>query len=182
MIDMGGVQIQEFLGDKRWLQSMPPARNVLQNLVEKFRAESLSGFDRQGRRIDLNLLLHCPVLLYRLGEPLAIEAWVKEISPQEFYCISPEVFAPRDAVECELMIPAKSLELPHENRLILRCRAEVRRLIADRHISGYGIICRVLAATWDLRAGRERSSTGLEGRTRPSLPKLKAARAGATVR
>ena len=136
MINMAGPDISKFDSDGRSPHPMAPGWNLVQGPVEK---------RGPGGRADSTFPLRCRVLLYRRGERRAIEAWTEEIRPDGFYCIAPEVFAPHDEVECELMIPGKNLELLDEKTVILRCRAEVRCLIADQHISGYGVVCRVLS-------------------------------------
>ncbi len=86
---------------------------------------------------DFPLHRQCPVFLYHVGETRGFEATAERFSSGSFFCLTTEVFAPSEEVECEVRIPGR-------NRAAVRFRAEVLRVIADRQIEGYGIECRLL--------------------------------------
>jgi PilZ domain-containing protein len=130
----------DFGGIKSRFQTAGPARDLLRGPWSRGVPKRWGASLREDRGTDPSLKLRCPILLYRPGEPRAVKAVTEEISRQGFYCISPEVFAPLDRVECEVTISLEGLP----KSTTLRCRAEVLRLVADRHLSGYGVVCRVL--------------------------------------
>jgi hypothetical protein len=50
-------------------------------------------------------------------------------------------------LECEVVIPAQDLGVSAEDSLILHCRAEVIRVVADGLKPGYGLACRLKSYT-----------------------------------
>jgi len=119
------------------------AGSLIQEWILKLDGQILAT-DRRNARRRPYLRLPRPVRLHRLGEPRVFEALVEDITCEGFYCNSPELFAPSEEVQCDVIIAGPSLGPPLGATLILRCRAEVLRTVADWHVPGYGIDFQVL--------------------------------------
>ncbi len=88
-----------------------------------------------GRSFPINLPYS--VFLYRKGETRGIEARADYLGSDGMYCISPEVFEPLEELECEVRIQGEKL-------VVMRCRAEIVRVVADWKTPGFGIDCKML--------------------------------------
>lgn len=90
--------------------------------------------DRRGRD---RLKLPYSVVLYRQGEAMPVQTTLQDISSEGFYCLSDQPFSPHEQLECDVAIPGEN------DRLVLRCHAEVVRVVADGLNPGYGVACRL---------------------------------------
>src|SRR5579863_5200999 len=81
------------------------------------------------RRRRPRLRLAYPLRLHRPGETSRIETKTLNISCEGFFCITDRIFSPRETLECELVILGEELRQPLEHNIILRCRAEVVRVV-----------------------------------------------------
>jgi len=67
----------------------------------------------------------------------------QDISCEGFFCITDRVFSPSEFLECELVIPNAELGQPLERDMILRCRAEVVRVVQQAGETAFGVACRL---------------------------------------
>jgi hypothetical protein len=81
-------------------------------------------------------------MLYRQGDSRGAKATTTDISSDGFFCISTEPFVPYEKLECELTVPGEAVGKSPEDRVILRCEAEVVRVVVDG-LPGYGVACRL---------------------------------------
>jgi hypothetical protein len=95
-------------------------------------------WDRRGRR---RLKLPYSIVLHRQGDAVGVETTTENISSDGFYCISEQPFSPNETLECDVVIPDQ--EASPEKSLVLHCRAEVIRVMADGLGPGYGLACRL---------------------------------------
>lgn len=77
------------------------------------------------------------LFLFHEGEKRGFEATAQRFGPDSLFCTSAEVFEPLEKLECEVRIPGPTTA-------VVRFRAEVQRVIADCHLDGFGIDCRLL--------------------------------------
>jgi PilZ domain len=103
------------------------------------------------RRARQRMKLPYSIVLYRLGEAAKIETTTEDISSEGFYCISEQPFSPNEKLECEVIIPSEDRGPSLEDSLVLRCRAEVIRVVADGLKPGFGLACRLQ----DYKVGRQ---------------------------
>jgi hypothetical protein len=97
--------------------------------------------DRRNRR---RLKLPYLIVLQRLGEATKVHTTTENISSEGFYCVSEQPFSPNEEVDCEVVIPDQgSARVELEHSIILHCKAEVVRVIADGLKPGYGLACRL---------------------------------------
>src|ERR1700722_14758943 len=82
---------------------------------------------RRHPRLRLSYLLR----LFRPGYAAGIEPTTEDLSCDGFYCISDHPVAPHEMSECELLIPSDQTGDAWESDLVLRCRAEVVRVVPD---------------------------------------------------
>ena len=108
--------------------------------------------DVPDRRRRSRLRLTYPLRLYRPGEVSRIETKTQDISCEGFFCITDRVFSPSEFLECELVIPSAELGQPLERDMILRCRAEVVRVVQQGGETAFGVACRLA----DYTIGRQR--------------------------
>lgn len=94
--------------------------------------------DRRGRR---RLKLPYSIVLHRLGDLTGIQTTAEDISSDGFYCISDQPFSPNEQLDCEVLIPPQDSSGATEKNLVLHCRAEVVRVVADGLKPGYGLAC-----------------------------------------
>ena len=94
---------------------------------------------RRHPRLRLSYLLR----LFRPGHSAGIETKTEDLSCDGFYCISDHPVLPHEKIECELLIPGPQVGDPWESDLVLRCRAEVVRLVPDALASRFGVACRL---------------------------------------
>src|SRR5579871_1053031 len=94
---------------------------------------------RRHPRLRLSYLLR----LFRPGNTAGIETTTQDLSCGGFYCISDHPVQPHEQIECELLIPSEQLGESSEPDLVLRCRAEVVRVVEDRLAPRFGVACRL---------------------------------------
>ena len=99
--------------------------------------------DAVDRRRRPRLRLNYPLRLYRPGQAIRIDTRTENISCEGFFCITGCAFAPGEMLECELVIPNDELGQPPERDMILRCRAEVVRVVAIEGKTAFGVACRL---------------------------------------
>jgi hypothetical protein len=115
-----------------------------QSLFVKPAMRTDGGIDRRRHpRLRLSYLLR----LLRPGHSTGIQTQTEDLSCDGFYCIADHPVLPQEMVECELLIPGELAGDPLESGLVLRCRAEVVRVVPDPLAPRFGIACRLEAYT-----------------------------------
>jgi PilZ domain len=109
------------------------------------------------RRRRPRLKLEYPVCLYRSGEASPVETKTEDMSCEGFFCITEQAFHPRETLECALVIPSEELGLPAEHDFVLRCRAEVVRVVPRDDSTAFGVACRLA----DYTLGRHNVERGV---------------------
>ena len=99
--------------------------------------------DERDRRRRPRLRLAYSLRLRRTGETTEVIARTEDINCDGFYCIAQRPFLPREWLECELVIPGDELGFPSGTGLVLRCRAEVVRIVPVGLKSEFGLACRL---------------------------------------
>src|SRR5271165_1691075 len=99
--------------------------------------------DTPDRRRRRRLRLAYPLRLYRSGEVSRTETKTEDISCEGFFCVTDRRFSPFETLECELLIPVLEAGLPTEHDIILRCQAEVVRVVQGVDEAAFGIACRL---------------------------------------
>jgi hypothetical protein len=92
------------------------------------------------RRNSTRLKLTSAVRIHRRGELQAVETVTEDLSSEGFYCISERPFSPHEWLECELTISSAQPSAPLDKGLVLRCTAEVVRLLPAG--PRFGLACR----------------------------------------
>jgi hypothetical protein len=99
--------------------------------------------DEPDRRRRPRLRLAYQVRLYQLGEEVVrVETKTEDLSCEGFFCISERGFTPHETIECELVIPSDKPGQPAEHDMVLRCRAEVVRVVPQGRGTTFGVACR----------------------------------------
>lgn len=99
--------------------------------------------DSPDRRRRPRLRLTYPLRLHRPGDTSQIETKTEDISCEGFFCITDHMFSPREFLECELVILGAELREPLERDMVLRCRAEVVRVVPRAGETVFGVACRL---------------------------------------
>ena len=99
--------------------------------------------DALDRRRRPRLRLAYPLLISRPGEVFRTETKTEDISCEGFFCVTDRVYAPRETLECELVIPSQEPRQAVEHNMILRCRAEVVRVVRQANTMVFGVACRL---------------------------------------
>jgi hypothetical protein len=100
--------------------------------------------DAPDRRRRPRLRLAYPVRLRHLGDEEPVETKTEDLSCEGFFCISDHLFSPHETVECELVIPSGEPCQPvPEHDIVLRCRAEVVRVVPAGPGGMFGVACRL---------------------------------------
>ncbi len=106
--------------------------------------------DAGDRRRRPRLKLAYPVRLRQMGEDEQVETRTEDLSCEGFLCVSEHVFSPHEILECELVIPSREEGQPiPEHDIVLRCRAEVVRVVPEAPAGMFGIACRFADYTID---------------------------------
>ena|ERR1700733_11522123 len=105
--------------------------------------------DGQDRRRHPRLPLSYLLRLFRPGYSEGIETKTEDLSCDGFYCISDHPVLPNERIECELRIPGEYVSHSKESDLVLRCQAEVVRVVPDELAPRYGVACRLEGYTLD---------------------------------
>jgi len=108
--------------------------------------------DRPDRRRRRRLRLAYPLRLRRDGEADPIDTKTEDVSCEGFYCISNRDVALHENLECELVIPGDNPGLM-ERDIVLRCRAEVTRVVPLDHRATFGVGCRLVNFTIEQSIG-----------------------------
>jgi hypothetical protein len=95
------------------------------------------------RRRRQRLKLPYSIVLHRIGETVGVHTATESISSDGFFCISEQPFSPNENLDCELLIPSQDSKCNAGESLVLRCRAEVVRVVTDGIKPGYGLACRL---------------------------------------
>jgi len=103
----------------------------------------LLSSDAPDRRRRPRLRLAYPLRLYRSGEVSRTETKTEDISCEGFFCVTDRRFSPFETLECELLIPVQEAGVPTEHDIILRCKAEVVRVVQHVDEAVFGIACRL---------------------------------------
>ena len=115
-------------------------------------------WDRRGRR---RLKLPYTIVLHRLGEAAGVQTTTEDISSDGFYCVSEQPFSPNEKLECDVLIPTQDTDSSLEEGLVMHCRAEVVRVIADGLQPGYGLACRLQEYTIGRRDLKQRAASAV---------------------
>ena len=103
----------------------------------------LSSNDAPDRRRRRRLRLAYPLRLCRSGEASRTETKTEDISCEGFFCVTDRRFSPFETLECELLIPVQEAGLPAAHDIILRCQAQVVRVVQRVDDAAFGIACRL---------------------------------------
>jgi len=95
------------------------------------------------RRRRPRLRLTYPLRLHRPGEASRIETRTEDISCEGFFCVTDRLFSLREFLECELVILSAELRQPLEPDMVLRCRAEVVRVVPRAGDTAFGVAFRL---------------------------------------
>ena len=110
-------------------------------VIEVLKQRDMIGTPADRRRRQ-RLKLPYSIVLHRIGEPTGVQTATEYISSDGFFCISEQPFSPNENVDCEVVIPSQDSTCDAES-LVLRCRAEVIRVVTDGINPGYGLACRL---------------------------------------
>ena len=92
------------------------------------------------RRKRVRVPVHWPVRLFgEVGRP-AVETATENLSSEGFFCISNQRFEAGERLECEIVLPAKSLGTPKTSLKLLCC--VIVRLVEHRR-AGFGLGCQI---------------------------------------
>lgn len=91
------------------------------------------------RRQRQRLRLAYPLRIHLPGEPVWVETKTEDLSSEGFFCVSERPFSLHQFLDCELVIAAEELDRPVGNSLVLRCRAQVVRVVRNGHEGPYGL-------------------------------------------
>jgi hypothetical protein len=112
--------------------------------------KSVAGESPERRRRK-RFRLSYPVRFREPGEKVRVETRTEDLSCQGFFCISQRVFSPYETLACELIIPSGALgHLVVVHDMILRCRAEVIRVVPLDPGGPFGVACRFADYTIDV--------------------------------
>ena len=81
--------------------------------------------------------------LRRPGEASLTETRTEDISCEGFFCVTDRSFCSGETLQCELVIPSEQQGQAVVQEMILRCRADVVRVVPRDDYTGFGIACRV---------------------------------------
>jgi len=99
--------------------------------------------DAPERRRRPRVRLACPVRMLRIGNGCRIDTKTEDISCEGFFCITESLFSLREKLYCELVIATGSDGRAVGEAIVLRCRAEVVRVVRQPENSAFGVGCRV---------------------------------------
>jgi hypothetical protein len=98
--------------------------------------------DAPDRRRRPRFRLAYPVRLWKPGDAVRVETKTENLSCEGFFCASERIFSPRQTLECEIVIFSDKLGQPLEQDIVLRCRAEVVRVVPWAFGAALGVACR----------------------------------------
>lgn len=99
--------------------------------------------DVPDRRRRPRLRLAYPLRLRRPGERSRLETKTEDISCEGFLCATDRIFSPGEILECELVIASAEIRHPLEHDMVLRCQAEVVRVVPRAGGSAFDVACRL---------------------------------------
>jgi hypothetical protein len=150
MLDCNGLERSGL--DVTWPPRSCPGYLLVNGTFEKLEITNQPD-DRYRPRPSSRLKLACLVLLRQPTRRQMLNALIETVQCEAIYCISPEPFVPLAELRCEIVTSAIDPETSLQKQLLLRCRAEVLRVVADRHLPGWGIASRVLDCNTTLHRG-----------------------------
>jgi hypothetical protein len=100
--------------------------------------------DAPDRRRRPRFRLAYAVRLWRPGDSARIETRTEDLSCEGFFCHSERVFPLHQTLECELVIFGDKPGQPVEQEMVLRCRAEVVRVVPRGLGAAFGVACRFM--------------------------------------
>lgn len=106
------------------------------------------------RRRRARLSLTYSVRLRRPGASSRIEAKTENVSCEGFLFTTDCVFSPREVLECELVIPGEANGVGTDRDIVLRCRAEVIRIVPQAENSAFRVACRLADYTVDQQTAK----------------------------
>ena len=128
MLDCNGLERSRL--DVSWPPKPQKGYLLLNGTFEKLEIKNRRD-DRYRRRTHSRPKLACLVLLRQPTQTLVLNALEVAIHCEAIYCISREPFVPPEELRCEIVICEIDPETSAQKQLLLRCRAEVRRVVAD---------------------------------------------------
>jgi hypothetical protein len=149
MLDYNGLERGRL--DVSWPPKPQPGYLPIIGTFEKLEIKNRTN-DRYRRRTCSRLKLACLVLL---RQRRVLNALTEAIQCEAIYCISPSPFVPLEELKCEIVISEIDPETSQQKQLLLRCHAEVLRVVADRHLPGWGIACRAFDCSATLFRGTD---------------------------
>jgi len=150
MLDYEGLERDRL--DVSWPPKPQPGHLLINGTFDKLVTKNrMEG--RYRRCTYSRLKLACLVLLRQPTQRHLLNAPKEADQCGAIYCISPSPFVPLEELKCEIVISEIDPETSLQKQLLLRCRAEVLRVVADRHLPGWGIACRVLDCSTTLYRG-----------------------------
>jgi hypothetical protein len=105
---------------------------------------SISTGDMPDRRRRPRMKLAYPVRLRRAGSPISTDAKTENLSSDGFFCLTRQSFSPRETLLCEIVIPRNQPTDAEERDVVLRCRAEVVRVVYRPDELAFGVACRLV--------------------------------------
>jgi hypothetical protein len=99
--------------------------------------------DEADRRRRPRLRLAYPLRIHLPGESIWVETTTEDLSCEGFSCISDRSFSLHQVLECELLIPSEELGRPMGRNLVLRCQAQVVRVVTNGHEAPVSLACRL---------------------------------------
>ena len=130
----------------------------------------ITADDERDRRRRPRLRLAYSLRLRRTGETVEVIARTEDVSCDGFYCIAQRPFLPREWLECELVIPGDELGYASGISLVLRCHAEVVRIVPVGLKSECGLACRLEDYTIGLRPIGESMLSAVSVEAQQPLP------------
>lgn len=105
--------------------------------------EPVIGCESERRRRP-RVRLACPLRIHLQGEPIWLKTKTEDLSCDGFFCISERSFPLHQVLECELVISGEERGTPKGCNLVLRCRAQVVRLVTNPREAAVGVAFRLV--------------------------------------
>ena len=107
------------------------------------RTKVVNGNALADRRRRPRLRLAYCLRLSRPGERSLTETKTEDISCEGFFCVTYRSFCSGETLQCELVIPGGEQDHEIVQEMVLRCRADVVRVVPRENNMGFGIACRL---------------------------------------
>ncbi len=101
------------------------------------------AMDGPDRRRRPRLRLAYALSLRRPGDRSRLETTTLDVSCEGFFCVTDRLFYLGETLDCELVIPAEPDGHAAEQEMVLRCQAEVVRVVPREDSSAFGVACRL---------------------------------------